>query len=153
VSDVETSETVAADPGAVWRLVSDVTRMGEWSPETTSCRWIDGASSPVVGARFRGSNRHQFRRWSTTCTVTGADPGRSFAFDVHYGPLPISSWSYEFSAAEGGTRVVEAWTDRRPSWMKALSVPVMGVRDRADHNRRGMQRTLTAVKRAAESGR
>ena len=96
MADVIVEETVAASPLVLSRLVSDVTRMGEWSPENTSCRWLGGATTPSVGARFKGTNRRGWRRWSTTCTVTEAEPGRRFAFDVRSGPLAISSWSYEF---------------------------------------------------------
>ena len=76
MSDVQVSAQVPAPPAQVWGMVAEVTRMGEWSPETTSCRWIRGASGPAVGAKFKGTNKKGFRRWSTTCTVTAADPGR-----------------------------------------------------------------------------
>ena len=46
MADVEVTEHVAADPGTVWGLLSDVTRMGQWSPETTSCHWLRGATGP-----------------------------------------------------------------------------------------------------------
>ena len=62
----EASVRVAAAPEKVYELVSDVTRMGEWSPETTSAEWIDGATGPAVGARFKGRNRNGVARWSTT---------------------------------------------------------------------------------------
>jgi uncharacterized protein YndB with AHSA1/START domain len=152
MSDVEVSTEIAAEPGVVWRLISDVTRMGQWSPETTTCRWLGGATGPAVGAKFKGSNKHGFRRWSTTCTVTDAEPGKSFSFDVHYGPVAISRWDYRLTATGEGSTVVESWTDRRPSWMRELSKPVMGVADRAGHNRRGMESTLVALKAAAEAG-
>jgi uncharacterized protein YndB with AHSA1/START domain len=151
VSDVEVSRRIAADPHLLWRMVSDVTRMGEWSPETTSCRWLDGADGPAPGARFRGSNRHGLLRWSTVCTVTAAEPGSRFAFDVGYGPLAISTWTYDFTAGDDGCVVTESWTDRRPSWMRVASVPVMMVADRAGHNRRGMEATLAALETAAGS--
>ena len=151
MSDVEVSADIAADPVHVWGLVSDVTRMGSWSPETTSCRWLGGADGPAVGARFKGSNRKGLRRWSTTCTVTDAEPGKTFAFDVDYGMLAISRWSYEFQTTTEGTRVVESWTDRRPGWMRLASIPAMGVADRAGHNRRGMETTLARLKVAAET--
>ena len=150
MSDVQVSAQVPAPPAQVWEMVAEVTRMGEWSPETTSCRWICGASGPVVGAKFKGSNKKGFRRWSTTCTVTAAEPGRRFAFDVHYGPVPLSTWEYDFAAADGGTAVTESWTDRRPAWMKYGSIPVMGVADRGGHNRRTMEATLAALRRAAD---
>ena len=151
VADVEVTEHVAADPVEVWRLVSDVTRMGSWSPETTACRWLDGASGPTVGARFRGTNKRGPLLWQTTCTVTAATPGRRFAFDVRFGPAPIASWAYDVEPVEGGCVVTESWSDRRAGAMRLASMPVMGIRDRAAHNRRGMVATLAALKAAAEA--
>jgi len=150
MSDVEVRARIAADPRKVYDLVSDLPRMGELSPENTGGRWIDGASGPAVDAKFRGSNRKGLRRWSTTVTVTEADPGRRFAFEVTYGPLAISTWEYDLTATPEGCEVVESWTDRRPSWMRVASAPVMGVRDRAAHNRAGMEETLAKLKAAAE---
>src|SRR6187402_2385981 len=95
MSDVRVSADIAADPKVVYDLVSDVTRMGEWSPETTSCRWLSGDGPAAMGARFRGTNQRHVARWTTICTVTAADPGRRFAFDVRWGPWSISEWSYE----------------------------------------------------------
>lgn len=150
MADVEVRELVQAPPAAVYDLVSDVTRMGDWSPETTSCRWIDGATGPAEGARFRGTNRRGPSVWTTTCTVTAAEPGRRFAFEVDFWGVPISSWAYDLSPAPGGCTLTESWTDRRPAWMRALSVPAMAIKDRAGHNRRGMVTTLNAIRRAAE---
>jgi uncharacterized protein YndB with AHSA1/START domain len=152
VTDVEVRETVAAPPEEVYALVSDVTRMGEWSPETSSCRWVGDATGPAVGARFRGSNRRGPLLWTTTCTVTAAEPARRFAFSVAYAGVPISDWSYTFAAGGAGCTVVESWTDRRNKLLQVTSMPVMGVVDRGAHNRRGMVVTLAALKRAAEAG-
>ena len=150
-SSVEVSETVRASPQVVYDLVSDVTRMGRWSPETTACRWLPPAAGPAVGARFRGTNRRGPLLWATTCTVTAAEPGRRFAFDVAFGPLPISSWAYDVQPTPEGCRVTESWHDRRGAALQLASVPVMGIRDRASHNARGMRATLRALKAAAES--
>src|SRR5687767_6015292 len=149
MSDVRVSASITADPALVYDLISDVTRMGEWSPETTSCRWVDG-DSPAVGARFRGTNRHRLARWTTTCTVTAAEPGRHFAFDVSWGPWAISEWSYRIDATGDGCRVTEAWVDRRTTALRVGSPVVMGITDRAAHNRAGMKATLAALKAAAE---
>jgi hypothetical protein len=151
MSDVEVSAQIRADAATVWSMVSDLPRMGEWSPENTGGRWIQGATGPGVGARFKGSNRHGFRRWSTTVTVTEAEPGRRFAFDVDFWGVPISQWGYELAERDGTTDVVESWSDRRPAWMRVGSIPVMGVADRNAHNRRNMEKTLAALKAAAES--
>ena len=66
MSDVEVSTDIDAAPLRVYQLISDVTRMGTWSPETTSCRWIRGATGPAVGAQFRGTNSRGPVRWVTT---------------------------------------------------------------------------------------
>ncbi len=146
----EVGRWVAAPPEVLYDLVSDVSRMGEWSPETASCRWVDGAGSPAVGARFVGSNRRGPLLWSTSCRVTVADRGREFAFAVTFAGLPISEWRYTFTADGDGCQVVETWQDRRTAAVRLTSVPVMGIADRAAHNRRGMVATLDALARAAE---
>jgi uncharacterized protein YndB with AHSA1/START domain len=149
-STVEVRQLVAAPPARVYDLISDVTRMGEWSPETAACRWVGGATGPATGARFRGSNRRGPLLWTTSCTVTAADPGRRFAFSVSWAGVPIADWAYDLSADGAGCLVVESWADRRPGAMRLASVPVMGIADRAAHNRRGMVTTLAALQEAAE---
>ena len=148
--DVVVEQTIGSSPGALYDLVSDVTRMGEWSPETTSCRWLGRATGPGPGAKFRGSNRDGWRRWFTTCTVTTADAGRNFTFDVAFGPFPVSTWSYEFAADGDGCVVTERWHDRRPAWMVRVSPTVVGVSDREEHNRQGMLETLSRLRAYAE---
>lgn len=151
MAEVSVSQFVNAAPLVLYELVSDVTRMGQWSPETTACHWIGGSSGPAVGARFRGSNRWRWRRWSTTCSVVEADPGSRFSFDVAYGPVAISRWTYQFAVEDQGCRVTESWVDRRPRWMDRLGVLVMGIPDRAEHNRRGMEATLASLRQFAEA--
>ncbi|HEY2428031.1 MAG TPA: SRPBCC family protein [Acidimicrobiales bacterium] len=146
MSTVTVDEVVGGPPLDAYHFISDVTRMGEWSPETTSCRWLGGATGPAVGARFRGANRDGWRRWSTVCTVVSADPGRQFAFDVEFLGFPISRWTYDFAAEGDGCRVTETWVDRRPGWMVRVSPTVMGVHDRDAHNREGMRATLAALR-------
>lgn len=149
--DVTVEEVIAAPAELLYDMVSDVTRMGQWSPETRSCHWIGGASGPLVGARFRGSNRNGWRRWSTSCTVVAAERGARFSFDVDLPGFPVSRWTYEFLAEGRGTRVRESWTDRRPGWMDRFGKVVRGVRDTKAHNRAGMEATLAALRRHAES--
>ena len=150
-ADVTVEELIAAPPQVLYDLVSDVTRMGAWSPETTSCRWFGGTAGPRVGARFRGSNRNGWRRWTTSCTVVAAEPGARFSFDVHLPGLPVSRWTYEFLPEGQGTRVRESWTDRRPAWMDRFGKVVRGVTDTNAHNRAGMEATLAALRRHAEA--
>lgn len=151
MQQVEDTVTIAADPVAVYELVTDITRMGEWSPECRGGRWLDGATGPAVGARFRGANHKGPRRWSTVCTVTAAEPGRRFAFDVVGVGVPVAEWSYSFEHAEGGCLVTERWLDHRPALARPVTNLFLGVKDRAAHNLEGIRTTLAKLKAAAES--
>ena len=135
---------IAAPAEKVWDLVADVTRMGDWSPETKKAVWVDGATGPAVGARFRGDNRIGFVKWSTTPTVTAARRGEEFAFDTG-----STVWRYEFHGREGGCEVVESYEAPRMNPVFELGSRLT-LRDRMLV--RGMQKTLAQLKAAAESG-
>jgi uncharacterized protein YndB with AHSA1/START domain len=148
------SVDIAAPAEAVWALVSDLTRMGEWSPETERVEWTGGATGPSVGATFKGHNRHGSKRWTTTCTVTVAEPPRELAWDVKaLGVVPVATWRYEVEAIdELSCRVTESTTDKRPGIFKSLTAVATGVKDRGAHNAANMQATLERIKAAAEPG-
>lgn len=145
------SREVPASPSRLYEMVSDVTRMGEWSPETEGAVWLGGATAARAGARFRGTNRVGKKSWKTVATVVGAEPARGFRFRVSVGPVRVSEWSYSFEDTATVCRVIESWTDLRPNWVKPLGVLVTGVRDRATHNRSGMAQTLSRLAAAVES--
>ncbi len=134
-------EVAGATPEQLYAMVADVTRMGEWSPETTSCRWLGDASGPQVGARFVGVNKASWHVWATVCRVTDATPGRRFAFDVALG-LPVANWAYRFEPVEGGTRVVQTWTDRRGWLFRNFGWVAHGISDHHEHNAVNMATTL-----------
>jgi hypothetical protein len=149
MTQVSVDRVVAASPERLYELISDVSRMGEWSPETAVCAWTGGATGPAVGAKFKGTNRNGKKKWSTTCTVVVADPGRAFAFEVSSGPLKVARWEYAFQPEGDGCRVVETWTDRRGVIVKLGGKPVSGVADRGAHNRATMEQTLERLASAA----
>lgn len=99
------SVDVAVAPDALYDLVSDVTRTGEWSPVCVSCWWDEG-DGPRAGAWFTGRNVTPSRTWETRSLVTVADRGREFTFLVGG---RLVRWSFGFEAAPGGTRLTEAW--------------------------------------------
>ena len=68
---------VCASPSQLYDAVSDVRRMGEWSPECQRCEWIDEAVGPAVGARFKGRNRRGIIRWSQRRESLWLTPVRS----------------------------------------------------------------------------
>ena len=100
-----------APPQVVWDLVSDVTRIGEFSPETFEAEWTHGATGPEVGARFRG---HVKRNgigpvyWAP-CKVTTCVPGEDFGFSVYAGRKPANTWRYQLREKDGGTEVTESF--------------------------------------------
>ena len=142
------SRDIAAPADKVWTLVSDLPRMGEWSPENQGGRWAKGATAPAQGAVFVGKNKNGFRRWSTTATVIDCLPGKVFEIAITFGPLPVSHWRYEFEETATGCRVTESWSDHRAGWMKVVSRP-MGVHDDA-HAKSEMAATLAKLAAAAE---
>ena len=103
---------MAASADLIWDLVSDVTRVGEFSPETFEAEWLGGASSPEAGARFRGHVRRDGRGpvYWTVCTVAACDSGREFAFTVAGpGGKTVNTWRYQLQPAADGTDVTESF--------------------------------------------
>ena len=149
----EARARIAAPARTVWALVADVTRMGEWSPETTSCGWIDGATGPAVGARFRGHNKRGWSKWTTTCEVTACEPGREFSFVVGGGDDPQTVWSYVFVPLKGGVEVRESFELIAPltGLDRALTRVLARVKDREADLEDQMRRTLARLKEASEA--
>jgi hypothetical protein len=145
------STHIDASPEAVYAIVSDLPRMGEISPENTGGTWLGGATGPVVGARFKGTNTNGKKSWSTTVTVSEATPPSVFAFDISAGPFKVARWTYRFApGSAGGCDVTETWDDQRAGWMHRLGKVASGVADRRAHNEAGMRATLERLKAVAE---
>jgi len=149
---VEVTTTIAAPPQVVYELVADLSRMGEWSPETTGISWLGGATEPRAGARFRGTNRNGVRRWNTICTVVTAEPGKELTWQSRLFGRPVALWRYRFEPdGSGGTKVTEMTEDQRRAVLRALGGVASGVSDRKSHNAESMRVTLERIKAAAES--
>jgi uncharacterized protein YndB with AHSA1/START domain len=110
---VSVSREVAAPPERVWSLVSDLPRMGEWSPENTGGTWVKGTNGPASGARFRGTNAHGKKSWTTNITVDTCERGREFSFEVTAAGFKVARWSYQIEPTTSGSLITETWTDRR----------------------------------------
>ncbi len=147
---VSVERTIRADAGRLYDLVTDLPRMGEWSPENTGGKWVKGATGPVVGAHFKGSNRSGWHRWSTDVVVTVAEPGEHFSFDVTLGPFKVANWDYRFEQRGDKTSVVETWTDHRLALFGNVASLIVGVRDRPGRNRQNMEATLAKLAAAVE---
>jgi hypothetical protein len=139
-------------PDDLYVLISDVSRMGEWSPVCT------GGSYDEDGEWFTGTNTMGGSSWETRCRVVVASPGQEFAFVNHGldGRLPMVRWGFRFDAIEGGaTQVTQTW-EVLPDYAEGLGVDeasAIGVLDMMKTAAlEGMPRTLAALKADAEQG-
>jgi hypothetical protein len=138
----------------LYDLISDVTLMGDWSPECISCEWTGGATGPAVGARFKARNRGaRGPAWFNKPEATVADPGREFAFNRQGFAIGSYTWRYRLEPTAEGTRVTESYEVERPlpRAMNWLTETWTGSSDRDADLRTGMQTTLARLKTAAET--
>jgi hypothetical protein len=123
----------------IWRLVSDVRNTGQFSPETFDAEWLDGASGPAVGVRFRGHvKRNEIGPvYWTVCRVLVGD-------------TPVNNWHYRFEPASSGTDVTESF------WVKNYGMPrfvrFLFGELRRRRNIRDMTTTLERIRAVVESG-
>ena len=148
---VSESIQIDADATLVYDLIADVSSVGSFSPEATGA--LGAGARLEVGDTFWGTNRRGPWIWATHCRVTRAERGAGFAFDVDFGPFPLSSWAYEIESVEGGCTVTETWVDRREgrrgqAIRRAGSLIIPGPRD--EHNQRNIRASLERLKAAAQ---
>lgn len=99
---------IEAAPAAVYALVADLPRMGEWSPENDGGEW-QGEPTGGAGDRFVGHNRVGDREWSVLCEITVADPPKKYEWVTRPDIGPCVRWTYCFEPTKTGTRVTETW--------------------------------------------
>jgi uncharacterized protein YndB with AHSA1/START domain len=148
----EASVHVDAPPEKVYDTVTDVTRMGEWSPETVRCEWLDGATGAAVGARFKGSNKNGLVRWSTKPRVVAVDNGKEFAFVTDFRGKDMTRWTYRFEPDGDGTRLTESFEmmNDMPGVIDFFERHLMRVKDRKSDLEQNMQSTIERIKAAVE---
>jgi len=145
----EASVTIAAAPERVWDLVSDVTKMGRFSPSNTGGKWLGGAKGPSVGAKFLGFNKRGLMRWAPRCQVIECEEATRFAFRVLDN---LSEWGFtlEPNGAEG--TVLTQWRNQpveKPAVAKVAGKLLF--RGKIDEEMtEGMRSTLNAIKAVAE---
>jgi hypothetical protein len=142
---------IKAPAGLLYEMVSDLPRIGEWSPECESVEWEGEVTVPVKGTTFVGHNAvgpGRRIRYSRHGEVLAADPGREFTFITDEGGRPSTLWRYRFEPTPDGTRVTEGYEVRWiPTWARILDVPT----NRHKGLLKGMRTTLERLKVAAEA--
>jgi uncharacterized protein YndB with AHSA1/START domain len=143
---------IAAPPEVVYDLISDITRMGEWSPECYRCEWIDGANAPTKGVRFRGYNRRGPLRWERTAVVVTAERGREFTFTTVNDRTgrDETHWQYTMEPTPLGTQLTESF---QFLWCSLANKAAEMFLPRGHQVTRGIEETLRRIKSAAEQTR
>lgn len=156
---VTVSVEIDAAPGLVWPIVSDIGLSSRFSTELSGAEWLDGASAPELDARFVGHSAHDaIGEWTTTCIVTGFDPGRVFEWSVVGSEGDVSSiWRYTVTdRGDEGTHL-DHWFQMGPgrSGLNFAIDAMPGkeeriVARRLEEHRMNMQRVVDGVKELAE---
>ena len=141
---------IAAAPETVYALVSDLTRMGEFSPECFRVEWLEGAAAPAIGVQARGWNRFLGITWARNVVILAAQPGVEFTFQtIPERPFYQDStiWRYRFAPQDGGTLLTESYAIVfLSSWMHLFEK----ITRRPEKAPQGLHTTLTRIKAAAE---
>lgn len=142
---------IQADALVLYDMVSDLPRIGEWSPECERVEWEGDVVVPVVGSTFNGHNAvgpGRRIRYSRHGQVLAADRGTEFTFITDEGGRPSTLWRYRFETTAVGTKVTEGYEVRWiPTWARILDVPL----NRHKELLKGMRTTLLGLKTAAEA--
>lgn len=155
----EVELTVDMSPERFWGIVTDVSRIGEFSPECIGGAWLDTESpGPRAGARFSGTNDFgEGRVGDVTCVVIESEPARVFSWvvlDQHKDPeRPGAIWRYDLSPAAGGGTLVRHTFVHGPgdTGLRVMTVDVSeeqaagAVRDRLAQLHKHMTETITAM--------
>lgn len=142
---------MAASADKIWNLISDVRNTGKFSPETFDAQWMDGATSPAVGVRFRGHVKRNQKgpTYWTVCRIVECERDRAFGFVV-LGPggQSVNTWRYRLQPAGDGTDVTESF-ELEPTLPLRIYWALLGWA-RGKTNRRGMLTTLNRIKAVVE---
>ena len=147
---------IAAPPQQVWDLVTDVTRIGEFSPETFEGKWTRGSTGPQVGAHFAGHVKRNGvgpTYWSP-CVVTVCEPPAAgstavFEFAVGTDKVKANNWGYRIESDGGGGSRVTEYFRLEPALPMRLYWLLLGW-SRGRTNEKGMRTTLEKMKAVLE---
>jgi Polyketide cyclase / dehydrase and lipid transport len=149
--DASVTVNMAVPAEQIWDLVADVRNTGRFSPEVMEAEWLDGATGPELGAKFRGHvKRNEIGPvYWTTCRITACEPGREFGFEVLLGDRAVNNWHYRFDPVDGGTDVTESF--RMNEGLFTTIFGLLGGQLRRRRNIRDMRKTLERIKAVVEA--
>ncbi|MDL9936982.1 SRPBCC family protein [Gordonia sp. ABSL1-1] len=147
---IEESIDINATPEQVWTVISDLKRMGEWSPQ---CLKMIVRGPVALDTKTINFNRRGALVWPTTAKVVQFEPNKRIGFRISENN---TVWSYEITPAEaGGVTVTErrVAVNGQTSKVSAFLVDkVLGGNDTFEAELKvGMAETLGKIKRAVEN--
>lgn len=146
---IEESIDIDATPEQVWSVISDLKRMGEWSPQCK--KMIIRGGTVGLGTKTININRRGPLVWPTTSKVVRYTPNQELGFRVAENH---TIWSYTITPKDAGVTVTER-REVNGSTTKVSSVLVDklfgGAESFEEELKLGMAETLGKIKRAAET--
>lgn len=149
--DISASLEIAASPERVWALLTDLSRMPEWSPQCHKMIVRGKDKTLRVGTTTFNINRRGVLFWPTRAKIKEFDAPRRFAFKIAENG---TTWSYDLEPTETGTKV----TERRhaPEGVSDVSNFLTknilgGTEGFEEELEAGMLQTLSRIKAAAEA--
>ncbi len=150
---LQASIDINSSPEAVYALVSDMARYGEWSTENCGGYWRKGADGVAgtgkVGDQFVGVNRSGDQEWKAPVEIVEADAPRTWAFITGGVAMNIALWKYIIEPSGDGTRLTEHYELRTVPPTIAEGGQA-AIDQRIATNTASMQATLAGIKATAE---
>ncbi|CAN5593405.1 SRPBCC family protein [soil metagenome] len=149
--ELRVETVIAAVPATVWAVLTDFSRMPEWSPELVAMRPLLRGGLRT-GQQYVGINRRKAVVWPTRSVVSILDPGSVVAWDTRSSG---ARWIWELTpTGDGGTRVVH--TRPVPTGLTRVSgvfakAFLGGALGHADELEAGMATTVERLKAAVEA--
>ena len=140
---------VRASADQVYAVISDVTPIPEWSPETRRAEWL-------APDRFRAWNSRRLGRWRTVANVVEAWPEHKFSFVVQALGGDWTQWTYliEPGSTAGTTRLTETFRMCVPLPFAAVVFEYLFlfVRDRRSDLQANLDLSVNRIRNIVEAG-
>lgn len=154
---VTVSADIAASPGDLWPIITDINLPARFSGEFQGASWTPPFTGPELGARFEGTNQHPaIGEWTVPCVVSVFEPERAFGWDPGGPDARFTEWRFTlephgdtttltFTAQmgfgpSGLTPAIEAMPDREEQivdrrleeWRTNMTATVEGIKQLAE---------------------
>ncbi|AHW65176.1 SRPBCC family protein [Corynebacterium glyciniphilum] len=146
---ITTTRTINATPENVWAAVSDLTAMGDRSPQCKKMFVLGG--TPGVGTTTLNLNRRGVLFWPTWSKITRWSPNDGLEWRV---PINGSRWRFDLTDnGDGTTELAESRivTGDTTIISRAMVAAALGGNETFESElKKGMDQTLAAIADTAE---